>query len=89
MIYIVFALGTKVSQFDGPEGIAMDDESNILVCDNHNHRVQVFNQQGEFVVQLGSYGDNVGYFKNPCGIAVSDAGDIFVVDTGNNRLQIF
>lgn len=67
----------------------MDDEGNILVCDNHNHRIQVFDSEGKFVVHLGSYGENVGYFKNPCGVAISDAGDIVVVDTGNNRIQVF
>ena len=82
--------GTKPLQFDGPEGITVDDEDNILVCDSHNHGIQVFDGKGGFVVQLGAFGENVGYFKNLCGIAIIDAGDVFVIDSGNHRVvQMF
>lgn len=75
--------------FDGPEGVACDDEDNILVCDYHNHRIQVFDTNGEFVSAFGTFGEDEGCFKNPCGIAVTKEGSIIVVDSGNNRIQVF
>ena len=75
--------------FDGPEGVTCDDEENLLVCDYHNHRVQVFNSEGMFVASFGSFGDEEGCFRNPCGLVISIDGNIVVVDSGNNRIQIF
>lgn len=81
--------GSQNGLFDGPEGVACDDEDNILVCDYHNHRVQVFNSNGEFVNAFGAYGEEEGCFKNPCGIAITKEGNIVVADSGNNRIQVF
>lgn len=75
--------------FDGPEGVTFDDEDNILVCDYHNHRVQIFTTDGVFVSSFGQFGDEEGNFRNPCGITVTNDGNVIVVDSGNNRIQIF
>ena len=69
--------------------MACDDEDNIMVCDYHNHRIQVFDANGEFVNAFGTFGEDEGCFKNPCGIAVTKEGNIIVVDSGNNRIQVF
>ena len=89
MITILFLSGSQNGLFDGPEGIACDDEDNILVSDFHNHRVQIFDANGGFVSAFGTFGEDEGSFKNPCGIAVTKDGSIIVVDSGNNRIQIF
>jgi len=61
----------------------------MLVCDYHNHRVQIFNSEGVFVSAFGQFGDEEGNFRNPCGIAVTSDGNVIVVDSGNNRIQVF
>ncbi|MGQ9787564.1 MAG: LamG-like jellyroll fold domain-containing protein, partial [Anaerolineae bacterium] len=60
----------------------------ILVADSGNHRIQVFNAEGDFVSAYGGYGNGPGEFNNPQGLAVDSSGNVIVADTGNNRLQV-
>ncbi len=62
----------------------------ILVSDTNNHRVQVFNSEGEFVFTFGSRGNQDGQFKEVRKVAINhESGDLFIVDDGNHRIQIF
>lgn len=60
----------------------------ILVADSGNHRIQVFNAEGDFVSAYGGYGDGPGKFNNPQGLAVDSSGNVIVADNDNNRLQV-
>lgn len=42
------------SQFRSPFGIAVDAEGNVYVLDQGNHRVQIFDPAGDFLLQFGS-----------------------------------
>ena len=37
------------NQFHLPHSLVVDDESTVYVCDRENHRIQVFNEDGEFI----------------------------------------
>ena len=67
----------------------MDKAGNLLVCDDYNHRVQVFTKDGRFLSKFGCYGDEMGQLNKPTGLAVCRNGDIVVAEFGNNRLQYF
>jgi sugar lactone lactonase YvrE len=58
----------------------------ILVADSGNHRVQAFDDLGNFISEYGSYGSGDGQFNNPQGLAADPIGRVIVVDRGNNRL---
>jgi hypothetical protein len=58
----------------------------ILVADSGNHRVQAFDNLGNFISEFGTYGSGDGQFDNPQGLAVDLNGRVIVVDRGNNRL---
>ena len=62
----------------------------MFVCDNWNHRVQVFNTKLEHIEQFGTGGTGDGQFKNPKDIA-QDKRDqsLYVTDGGNHRVQVF
>ena len=45
--------GQRNGEFKFPTGIAFDSIGNILVADCFNHRVQIFDENGNF---LGSFG---------------------------------
>ncbi len=75
--------------FFGPRGIAVDILGNVYVADTGNKRVVVFNQDGEFLHQIGSAGSLPEQLDEPAGIAVSDSGQVYVADTWNRRIQVF
>ena len=82
-------LGLYVEMFFLPVGVAVSNRDEIAVADHSNHRVQIFNSNGDFIRSFGRQGSNHGGFQNPFGIAFDKDGKIFVADSNNNRVQIF
>ena len=72
-----------------PKQMAVNDRGEIVLADNHNHRVQVFESKGTLLRSFGHYGKNAGEFNYPFGIAIDKNSNILVTDTGNHRVQIF
>ena len=60
-----------------------------MVCDERNHRVQVFELSGKFVAKFESKGSESGEFMNPVCTANIGDGRIVVRDTNNSRIQLF
>ena len=88
----VLSFGKKSSgegMLNYPHGVAVTTKDEIVVADNQNHRVQVFDSNGTFLRSFGHNGENDGEFKSPVGVAINNDRNIFVVDNGNNRVQIF
>lgn len=81
--------GAEPGQFKFPTMIAADKNSNIYVVDQHNHRIQKFDQNGNFILMWGSQGEGEGQFNYPYGIAIDSKGNVFVSDMNNNRIQKF
>jgi len=71
-----------------PRGVAVDDENNIIVADQINHDVGVWNYNKNLILKFGSRGKGDGQFQNPIGVAVHN-GNIVVVEHGNHRIQFF
>lgn len=78
--------GSKEGEFLFPGQMAINDH--LFVCDELNHRVQVFTKTGTFIRSFGSIGSKNGEFIYPSGIGLSKS-HVFVVDEGNNRVQVF
>jgi sugar lactone lactonase YvrE len=68
--------------------VAVSPDGLIFVADSGNHRIQVFNPEGEFIRTWGSFGSEPGTFNEPWGLAVDDE-FIYVADTWNHRIQKF
>lgn len=81
--------GSEPGNFTWPRGIAVGPDNNIVVADSSNHRVQVFDQQGNFVKEFGSYGSADGEFDCLAGIAVNRIGQFIIADRYNHRIQVF
>ena len=43
-------------QFTEPSGVAVTEENEIIVADTNNHRIQVFDKEGNFKFQFGEMG---------------------------------
>ena len=73
-----------------PRAIAISPQGQVYVADSGNHRVQVFDQNGNFLKTWGGIeGAGPGELTEPWGIAVGPNGNIYVADTWNHRVQIF
>ena len=81
--------GLGDGMFKDPMGVAVSDRDEILVADNENHRVQVFDSNGTFLRCFGRKGENTGDFNHPVGIAIDKGRNIFISEWNNHRVQIF
>ena len=81
--------GSDVGMFQYPLGVAVSNRDEIAVADSANHRVQIFNSNGDFIRSFGRRGSNQGEFKHPHRIAFDKDGKIFVADNDNHRVQMF
>ncbi|MFN4336685.1 MAG: 6-bladed beta-propeller [Candidatus Nitrosocaldus sp.] len=72
-----------------PYGAVIDSNGRIIVTDNLNNRVQVFDSNGNFLFKFGIPGYDPGGFTHPSGVTVNSNGDIVVADLHNYRIQVF
>ena len=87
----VLCIGKKGSGeglLNEPMGVAVTAKDEVVVADNQNHRVQVFDINGTFLRSFGHKGENAGEFKNPTGIAIDKDRNILVSENHNHRVQI-
>jgi uncharacterized protein (TIGR03437 family) len=83
----------------GPEGVAVDQASNLYVADTGANRVVIFpNTQNapaagaaaSFVIGQPGFGTTAGNgLEAPSGVGVNSDGLIFVADAGNNRVLLY
>lgn len=74
-----------------PWGVATDDDGNLYVADTWNHRIQVFDSNGQFLRMWSTF-DVAGMpdsFWGPRGIALDAEGHVYVTDTGKQRVVVF
>lgn len=70
--------GTESGQFDTPHALAMDSQGRLFVADRGNNRVQIFDQEGNFLDEWSGFG-------RPSGIHI-DANDIlYVTDSSSSQ----
>lgn len=82
--------------FSTPGYVAVDRDSQVIVSDVLNHRLQIlaFDARSSpptlrHVRSFGSNGTGDGEFNFPRGLALNDEGHLFVCDACNHRIQIF
>ena len=77
--------GNADGEFNFPSGVSFLRNGDIVVADMHNHRVQIFSQDGTF---KSKFGDDE--FK-PCGVTVTRDGNIAVTDCRHqvNCIKVF
>jgi len=80
------SFGNGNGQFNNPYGVTVNSKGNIIISD-HNHRVQIFNSNGQFLSKFGSKGNGNGQFNNPKGIIINSKEDIIVSDCSNHRIK--
>ena len=79
--------GSDRGQFDGPSGIAVDANGNILVADTNNGRIEKFSPTGEFLSSMGIKGIGYGQLGAPNSIVIDRVGNIYVADASKHVVE--
>ncbi|XP_076344877.1 protein brain tumor-like isoform X2 [Tachypleus tridentatus] len=83
--------GVMEGQFTEPSGVAVNAQSDIIVADTNNHRIQIFDIEGRFKFQFGECGKRDGQLLYPNRVAVvKTSGDIIVTERSpTHQIQIY
>ncbi|XP_045169817.2 RING finger protein nhl-1-like [Mercenaria mercenaria] len=81
--------GSNESEFVWPRGLTVSRSDQVYVADSSNHRVQVFDNIGNYIKSFGSYGQGDGEFDCLAGITMNTMGDFLITDRYNHRVQVF
>ncbi len=67
-------LGTGPGEFDQPHALAFDSKGRLYVGDRNNNRIQVFDQDGNYISEMRQ-------FSRPSGIFIDKNDNIYVADS--------
>jgi DNA-binding beta-propeller fold protein YncE len=83
------AKDSSEEELSPPSGLCFSSEGKLLLADDFNHRIQVYDSQFNLLHSFGSKGKEPGQFQYPKGIAVDPEGNIYVADSWNHQIQKF
>jgi DNA-binding beta-propeller fold protein YncE len=72
--------GTAPGEFDLPHCLAFDSQGRLLVGDRNNNRIQIFDQEGNFIQQFTQ-------FSRPSGIAIDKNDVAYVADSESESVS--
>ncbi len=82
------SFGKGNGRFDGQNDVdAMN--GHVYVADYANHRIQVFDTNGNYITKWGTYGEENGQIHKASALTVLPSGKIYLSDQFNYRIQVF
>jgi len=83
--------GASNTQFNAPQGVAVDANDNIYVADDTNNRIKKFDKTGTWISTIGdgSYSTADGQFRGVSDVTIDSIGNVYVADVNNHRIQVF
>ncbi len=79
----------SAEELSPPSGFAFTSEGNLVLADDFNHRIQIYDRGHNLIQSFGGKGKHPGEFHYPRGLAVDAQGNIYVTDSWNHRVQKF
>jgi len=87
--FVFRSAGENGEELSPPSGFHCTPSGNLIVADDFNHRVQIYDPEQNLIKSFGRKGKNAGEFHYPKGIATDRANNIYVADSWNHRVQKF
>lgn len=84
--------GSAANQLDGPEGLYVDTNGNIIIADMYNNRIQKWAPgatSGTTILGGNGQGSAANQFYYPNNCLPDKNGNLYVGDGGNSRVQRF
>lgn len=81
--------GSPEFPLKSPIDIAIAKDGTVFIADTENHRIQVFDQYGNFINHFGEFGEADGQLNYPVSIALDNQNNVYIVDLLNQRIQVF
>ncbi len=72
--------GIAPGELDTPHGLAFDSKGRLFVADRNNNRIQIFDQEGNYIEQWTQ-------FSRPSGIFIDAKDNIYVADSESNSVR--
>ncbi|MBG79563.1 MAG: hypothetical protein CMJ39_02490 [Phycisphaerae bacterium] len=73
-----------------PTGISTSPDGKVWIPDTHEHRVLIYDNQGQVLHEFGRYGTEAGEFIYPTDITFGPDDLIYISEYGgNDRIQVF
>jgi hypothetical protein len=72
--------GTAPGEFDVTHCVTFDAQGRLYVCDRNNNRIQIFDQDGNYISELRQY-------SRPSSIAIDKNGMIYVADSESESVS--
>jgi DNA-binding beta-propeller fold protein YncE len=82
-------MGSDIKVKGTPEAIAVDANGNVYVTDYDLGRMQVFDNNGEFLWAWGDGNFANAPFKRPVGIAFDANGRIYITNQSGGNVLVF
>ena len=79
--------GSSDGQFNRPRGLVIDNYNRLIVCDAHNHRLQLFTIGGKFLGKL--QGQYFSRTSCPCYVCINNNDNVFVTDFSGHCIRVF
>jgi len=80
---------TSDEELSPPSGFCLSPSGNLILADDFNHRIQIYDTHHNLLKSFGCKGKNPGEFHYPRGIAIDREENIYVADSWNHRVQKF
>ena len=81
--------GSDEGQFVQPVGLAFDSKDRLHVTDENNNRVVVFDSDGKYLHQWGTFGNEHDQLNGSSGIAIDTDDNIYIVNQYSNKINKF
>ena len=78
------APGKEPAKFNLPAGICFNRTGNLVICDDHNCRLQEFSPDGKLVRTLGTTNGEKGLLCSPIGITTDFHGRYIITEFGSH-----
>ena len=75
--------------FWGPRDAVINQDGHLFIADTGNRRIRVYDENNEFLYDIGESGSGEGQLNEPAGLALHSDGRLYIADTWNRRVSVF